>query len=671
MASVALSVVGAGIGALVGGPVGAKWGFVAGTMLAGVLFPPRALGQSHGKLDDLRVTGSGYGAMIPWVYGAGRVGGNILWSTNLREHSRELGGKGGVPVSGGREYWYTASMAVGICRGPITRVKKIWAEDRKIYDVDRSPVTTRDITIYTGTETQTADPLMAATLGATNTPAYRGLAYVVIEDLNLRKWGNRIPSFSFEVEGGLTATQVRHVLDDMAVQAGLEAADCDFAAATQSLTGMVVGQRTEAAELLEPLLRFYYTDLAEYDGKVRAVVRGGAADATLTTADLGAREWSGSDPGDADSLVTRRMQDLELPGALDLTYFEPGKQYDQGNQRGLRHTKGLVDEAVTVSTPLALDSTAARRGAERILYTQWLDASQAEFALGPKWIKLVPGSVLNVPVNGESVRYRVVAMDLGLFGEVRFLAVRDDAEVITQVVPGWSPASEYETPFDGIETTSFTAFSCPELRDEDATQPGFYVAATGGELWEGGTIYYSSDGGTEWIVGGGVTGRSAFGTCTTVLGDHADAATVDTVNTVTVDLVGNEVLESTSQAEVDAGTNAAVVGNEIIGFRTVTPGAATIYTLANLRRGRRDTPMTGHGASERFVHATHALVRVPVAPSLVGVTLLVKVVTEGQALSDVSPVSVTICNPDAPYVTTGAKYDFSLDTNSMYLPLCL
>jgi hypothetical protein len=40
---------------------------------------------------------------------------------------------------------------------------------------------------------------MQAEIGAADTPAHRGLAYVVFEDLALEKFGNRIPNFNFEV----------------------------------------------------------------------------------------------------------------------------------------------------------------------------------------------------------------------------------------------------------------------------------------------------------------------------------------------------------------------------------------------------------------------------------------------------------------------------------------
>ncbi|MDZ7905068.1 MAG: hypothetical protein U5N55_04325 [Cypionkella sp.] len=84
-------------------------------------------------------------------------------------------------------------MAVALCEGVITRIGRIWA--------DGNEIAPRSLTLrlYRGTQTQSADPKMEAVEGAGNVPAYRGLAYVVIEDLQLAAYGNRVPQFSFEV----------------------------------------------------------------------------------------------------------------------------------------------------------------------------------------------------------------------------------------------------------------------------------------------------------------------------------------------------------------------------------------------------------------------------------------------------------------------------------------
>ena len=53
--------------------------------------------------------------------------------------------------------------------------------------------------IYPGSQDQLPDPLMEAIEGQGLVPAYRGTAYVVIENLALADFGNRVPQLSFEV----------------------------------------------------------------------------------------------------------------------------------------------------------------------------------------------------------------------------------------------------------------------------------------------------------------------------------------------------------------------------------------------------------------------------------------------------------------------------------------
>jgi len=173
-------------------PANPVMGFSTGWTVGSVLFPPP--GPDIGRLNDLSVMGSSYGTMIPIVYGQVRVGSVLIWTTPLEEHSSSVGKGGG----GATEYSYTASFAVAACAGSITEIKKIWVEDILLYENETwsEHVTGR---IYLGDEEQVADPLIAGIEGETSTPGYRGLAYVVFEDLGLEKWGNRIPQVSFEV----------------------------------------------------------------------------------------------------------------------------------------------------------------------------------------------------------------------------------------------------------------------------------------------------------------------------------------------------------------------------------------------------------------------------------------------------------------------------------------
>ena len=181
-------------GAAIGGIVGSTVGSVIDSWLVSQLAPTQRI--EGARLDSLRITSSTEGAVIPRLYGRMRIGGNIIWATDFREEvqtSTQGGGKGGGPKVKTTEYLYYASFAVALCEGPITGIGRIWA-DGKLMDL--AGVTWR---WYPGDEAQDADPLIANTMGAEPTPAYRGTAYVVFEELALDRYGNRLPQLSFEV----------------------------------------------------------------------------------------------------------------------------------------------------------------------------------------------------------------------------------------------------------------------------------------------------------------------------------------------------------------------------------------------------------------------------------------------------------------------------------------
>jgi len=182
-------------GAAIGGFIGSTVGSVVDSWIVSSLAPAQRI--EGARLDTLRITSATEGAVIPRLYGRMRIGGNIIWATDFREETKTTtqgGGKGG---GGGKvkttEYLYYASCAVALCEGPITGIGRIWADGKAM---DMTGVTWR---WYPGNEAQSADPFIAAKMGAANTPAYRGTAYVVFEDLVLATFGNRLPQLSFEV----------------------------------------------------------------------------------------------------------------------------------------------------------------------------------------------------------------------------------------------------------------------------------------------------------------------------------------------------------------------------------------------------------------------------------------------------------------------------------------
>ncbi|UTU07845.1 gene transfer agent host specificity protein [Caulobacter phage C1] len=154
------------------------------------------------RLKDLKMSASTYGAAIPIVFGSTRVPGNMIWGTGIKEHKRKklsVAGKGGFYL----KYTYTASVAFAFCKGPITSFRRIWADGKVIYDnTGKSKVANKKkykFRFYLGDEDQVPNSTIEADKGVGNAPAYRGLAYMVIEDMPLEDFGNHIPQITAEV----------------------------------------------------------------------------------------------------------------------------------------------------------------------------------------------------------------------------------------------------------------------------------------------------------------------------------------------------------------------------------------------------------------------------------------------------------------------------------------
>ena len=198
MAVLALGVVGSALGSAIG--IGASSGWLGGVLLGNLLFGGGKGQNIEGpRIDDLSVQTSTYGAPIPLVYGTMRISGNVIWSTPLKETrtvKKSSGGKGGGKKSSQTTYSYSVSFAVGLCLGPVATVRRIWADTKVIYDASASNTQSTEkypgvIRIHRGGEDEEPDSTMEMHLGAGNVPAFRGMCYLVFDDLQLKDFARR------------------------------------------------------------------------------------------------------------------------------------------------------------------------------------------------------------------------------------------------------------------------------------------------------------------------------------------------------------------------------------------------------------------------------------------------------------------------------------------------
>lgn len=225
MAQLVLTLAGSAVGGLVAGGFGQGIGALVGAYVGGMieqeLFAKREVVRNEGaRISEFQLSGSAYGQPIPHVFGRARLAANIIWMRGIREERvverQEVGGGGKGGGGGSRQvvetvtYHYYADVALGLARGPLTSIYRIWADKHPI-----DPDHVGEIRLYYGDEDQDADPLIQAVEGADRTPAFRGLAYVVLENLWLNPFSSRLPNFEVEVfRGSPTGSgDARHLIE--------------------------------------------------------------------------------------------------------------------------------------------------------------------------------------------------------------------------------------------------------------------------------------------------------------------------------------------------------------------------------------------------------------------------------------------------------------------------
>ncbi len=215
MATLVLAAAGSAAGAAFGGTIagittaaiGQAVGATLGSMLDQRLLGGGAAPVDVGRVENFRIQASREGASIPRLFGQMRIAGQVIWSSNFQENVSTSGGGKGPPKPKTRSFSYSISLAIALCEGEVARIGRVWADGKQL---SLSDTTWR---LYPGSETQLPDATIAASLPEGEAPAYRGTAYVVLEDLDLSPFGNRIPQFSFEVTRKAGAGEAVEVAD--------------------------------------------------------------------------------------------------------------------------------------------------------------------------------------------------------------------------------------------------------------------------------------------------------------------------------------------------------------------------------------------------------------------------------------------------------------------------
>lgn len=553
MATLVLGTVGRALLGPVGGAIGA---LIGNRVDHAVLGSPRRQGP---RLAELSVQTSTYGTQMPAIFGTMRVAGPVIWATDLIEARGTSGGGKGRP--GTESYSYSANFAVALSGRLIRRVGRIWADGRLLRGAAGDFKVATGFRLYTGSEDQAVDPLIASVEGA-RASAFRGIAYAVFEGLALAEFGNRIPQLTFEVEadaapvtcGGIAGALSARVMPG---DAGLSVAG--FAASGGSV-------RAVLAMLADMSGGQWVADGAG----LRLVAGEGLPSRTIRDDAM----WA-QGPGQRG----RRSIAAEavVPASVTVAHYDPARDYQIGMQRA-RRSGGVRDERLDLAA--ALDAATARTLAETRLARRSTERVRRTVTLGPEALAITPGTMLGI--EGEAGRWRVVE------AAWEAMAVRLACVPVGQagaMLPA-SPGRIAPAPDRVIGATRLIAFEVPPLTDDPLSSPRLSVVAAGGPGWRLANLAYSLDDGANWIALGPTALPGVIGEVVAVT-PGGGARLIDRRGAFVVRVA--EDLADADPAAIEAGGNLAWIDGELIQFARAEPLGDGHWRLSELRRGLRGT----------------------------------------------------------------------------------
>ena len=580
------------IGTILGGPVGGAIGALIGQSIDEQVLGPSQRGP---KVGDLSVQTSSYGTQMPRIFGAMRIAGSVVWSTDLMQSEQTSGAKGQPDTT----FSYKVSFAVALSSRRAGGVGRIWADGKLLRGVEgdfKVPVVFR---FHDGSEDQTADPLIASLEGIGTTPAYRGLALAVFEDLELAEYGNRIPFLTFELVADDAAPTVGAILNDLS--GGAIVAD-----AGRTVAGFAAYGRSMRAAA-EPLVQMFDLPLFDDGEVVRAPAS--AVPIAIDADDLG-QSIDGQEP-----VRIRREQPgvRSLPARLRLRYYDPERDYQSGEARA-----SVGDQAGTESErelPAVITAGEAKALAQQALAGAWLGRERVHISLPPAMAGLEPGSVVALPITPERWRVEKVTVE----GFVAAAELKPwSAESLGAVVADAGRAAVAVDEVAGEVVLALVDAAAVTASPTD--EPTLYLAASSsGASWKSRTVIV--DGGGQSVAVQTARRKAVIGTALGVLG-AGSCELVDRINAVEVELVdGDQWLTSCDMDALANGANLAILGDELLQFSSAESLGDGRFRLSGLLRGRggSEWAVSGHVAGERFVMIDRcALVPLPLPAWAIG-----------------------------------------------------
>jgi len=405
------------------------------------------------------------------------------------------------------------------------------------------------------------------------------------------------------------------IVEDLAIRCNIPLVDIETNDLNgTSVPGYAVTNQSTGRGAIQALASIFLFDSYESDWILNFKMQGQAVSKALTESDLA---WKKKAEG--QKYTERRKQEVELPERFTVNFMDNTNNYivtAQAVKRVLLPEPAMSSgNTMEVKPPLVLTPTIAKRTAEILLYTTWIERMTYDYRFSWEFLELDPSDVITVTFDdGRVLENRITSMDVGdgLTMEVRGIK-QQSGQFDPSTVAADGGAGTKQQVITNFNAARAWAIDAPLLFDYDGNDRtsgityGFAAGYYDGQF-DSCRVYYSPDNGQYANLGQQSIGAD-WGTVLEPMPDppFLNPHATDTESTLTVTMqVGS--LASVTYDQMSQGQNRALLARidgrvEVIHYQNVTENADGTYTLDTFLRGRRgtDTMTEDYDGTETFI----------------------------------------------------------------------
>ncbi len=489
---------------------------------------------------------------------------------------------------------------------------------------------------------------------STNTPAYEELSLFIAQNYVIGEGKQTLGNITAELEPKLQ--YLDEILTFLYKLEGATDAQLDFTAvAAIQVEGFIYDRRDALAPFVASLGEAYGFDVVPIDGKIVAVLRGGASVITIPEEEMYGREEGQEIP--KGPIATVHNPQIDVPVSVDVQYLDPSstKEFHTSDVIYTREVGNSLDPD-TLTLPLVMERDDAIAIGKRYLRELKLRSKPKPLATGPRYRHLTPADVITAVTETDSEEIVLTSTQAAFTGLVKLQGVPNKGALYTQLGPA-NPADSEKPPVPHPANTYMLLADVAALRDADENQFVTYVSmcGRGAGKWRGSRCFKERVAGSdEWDVKTAVAHNATMGVLVSNLAGVADPTAVDTTNSVVIDLFFDEGLfESRSLADIQAKfVNVIVIPStrEIIQFSDATysstsfPYVMRVTLHGHLLRGCRGSiegALSGATAGAGVFLLTDAISSFIESADELNTSRNFKGVTVGQAIDNAATQAYT------------------------------